>query len=71
MIEYKNLVTGGNDVRVSRRLTDAHGSSDLLGDHDATEVVDPTNNSRSFHLYKNLLALQIFLLISAKQGDLY
>ena len=52
-------------------LADAHGAADLLGDDHATQVVNATDNSGSFHIYKISLFDRFVLLVSAKQGDLY
>ena len=67
-----NVVSGG--VRVSgghlyeveapteaaaeTSFTNLEGSSNLLRNHNTTKVVYSTNYSSSFHIYKNLLALQ-------------
>ena len=45
-----SLAVGVDFQRIT--LADAHGASDLLGDHHAAEIVDAAYNSRCFHLYK-------------------
>ena len=45
----------------SRRvsLTNSHSSSYLFRDNNSSEVIYSSHNSSCFHIYKNLLALQI------------
>ena len=40
-------------------LAYSHGSSYFFWNNDSSEVVDTTDYSRGFHIYKNLLDLQI------------
>ena len=49
-ITVQNL---SNDVMLSvvPRLTDSHGAADLLGDDNASEIIDTADNSGSFHIY--------------------
>ena len=48
-VTIQNLSNGVIDVE-KIPLTDPHGSTDLLGDNDASEVVDPTHNTGCFHI---------------------
>ena len=52
-------------------LADAHGSSYFFRNDDTSEVVDPSYNSCSLHIYKISLFYRFVLLVSAKGGDLY
>ena len=39
-------------------FTDSHCSSNFFGNNNPSQIIDSSNNSCCFHIYKNLLALQ-------------
>ena len=55
-IAMQNLSNGDNVVSKGP-LPDAEGTADLLGDHDAAEVIDPADDTGCFHISSLLVML--------------
>ena len=57
MYRYTKLVDWCQCCQQGVALTAAQGSSDFFGDDDAAEIIDPSNNACSFHIYSLLVML--------------
>ena len=52
-------------------LTDAEGSSDLLGNDDSSQIVNTSYDASSFHISSLLVNGRITMLVFVRAGDLY
>ena len=52
-------------------LADAQGASDLLGDDNTPQIVDPANNASCFHISSLLVNSRIAILLFVIEGGLY
>ena len=55
------FIVRGQRYQCRVAFADTHGAADLLGDDHSAEVVDPSDNSCCFHIYKNFLCFNLML----------